>query len=120
MKIPLGKDAVVEVEDGYNYTLKTRHVVEKTGVEVWRGAGYFNSLESAVAKAVMAALVSEDAAAEARALVKGIYRTVCEAREVTRDLRANLDDLRELKTLLEQPSAANLEKARQLVGRSLS
>lgn len=107
MKIPLGDDAIVEVEDGHNYVLK----ILRKGT--WRGAGYFGGLEAAVAKAVMLGLA--DDVVEARALIKGIHRTVCAAREVTRNLRA----LTELKMLLDKPTTDNLDRARQLIGRIL-
>jgi hypothetical protein len=119
VKIPLGDKAIVEVEDGYNYTLKARHV-KGSGDETWRGAGHFNSLEGAVGKAITLRLASEDDVTEIRGVIKGIFRTVQAAREVTRDLRANVDDLRQLKELLARPTISNLDKARNLVGRALT
>ena len=114
MRIPLGDRAVVEVEDGYNYVLKVR------GKENWKGAGYFGSLEGAVDKVIKLTLAGEEDVVEVRRLIVGINRTVAAAREVTRDLRANMDDLKQLGDLLAKPTTSNLDKARQLVARALS
>lgn len=129
MRFELGRACFVDVEDGYNYTLKIRHTVtgdgpreakaENVGKVVERTIGYHNSLESAVTSAIRQDLCSESEAKEARAIIVGMKKTVDAAREVTRDLRANIEDLRSLDGLLAKPSTTNIEKARALVRRAL-
>lgn len=120
MRFELGKTCVVDVEDGYNYTLRQRRVSEKSGEVVEKTDGYHTSLESAVDAAVLHELCAEADASEARAVVVGIKRTVDAAREVTRDLRANVDDLKSVPELLSRPTATNLEKAMRMVKSALS
>lgn len=118
MRIDLSPDCFVDVEDGYNYVLRHRRVAKESGRVVERVAGYFNDLGPAVDKALLLELAGPGDVEAVRGVIKGIYRTVAAAREVTGAIRSR--ELKKLPELLEKPTKGHVEEALAIVRRALS
>jgi len=100
MQIELGHSFFIDVEDGYNYTLKQRVIVtgenargkkpkaESIGEEREKACGFYNSIEGAISKAIMLGLTDCNELSEARQLIKDYKKAIESAMELTQKLRS--------------------------------
>ena len=99
MQIELGHGFFIDVEDGYNYTLKQRVTVtgenargkkpkeENIGQEREKQHGYFTSIESALKKAVTLGLTECDEMKEAKRLIRDFNEAINSANKLTISIR---------------------------------